>query len=97
MFETITYEHACGTEFIVLKNASAFADFLPDELKNEPPTMPEQITGNTAPVREYFVKIAQANGSKLVDPKDTPLVVCICGKWIDFEQLVIEYQMKQRK
>ena len=95
MLETITYKHVCGAEFLILQNEYAFADLLPEELKKEPPTKPEQITGNTVPVREYFDKIAKAKGSKLVDPKDTPLIVCKCGKWIDLEQVVKAHKMKQ--
>ena len=97
MLETITYEHACGTKFLVLVNVYAFADLLPKELKNEPPTKPEQITGNTKPVKEYFAKLAKAKGSELVDPKDNPLIVCKCGKWIDLEQVVKDHKMKQIK
>ena len=96
MLETIIYEHFCGTKFLVLQNVYAFADLLPKELKNEPPTKPDQIKGNTKSVREYFAELAKAKGLKLVDPKETPLIVCKCGKWIDLEQVVKENNMKQR-
>ncbi len=97
MLETFTYEHACGEKFLVLQNEYAFADLLPKELKTEPPTKPEKIKGNTKPVKEYFAEMAKAKGSTLVDPKETPLIVCKCGKWVDFEQVVKEHKLKQRK
>lgn len=96
MLEIFTYEHSCGKKFSIIQNEYAFADLLPKELKNEPPTKPEQIKGNTKPVKEYFAEMANAKGSKLVDPRDTPLVVCRCGKWIDFELVVKEQKLKQR-
>jgi hypothetical protein len=96
MLETFTYEHTCGKKFSVLQNEYAFAELLPNELINEPPTKPEKISGETKPVKEYFAELAEAKGSMLIDPKDTPLFFCRCGKWIDFEQVVKEYEMKRR-
>ena len=95
MLELFSYEHSCGNKYSIIQNEYAFADLLPKELKTEPPTKPEKIKGNTKPVKEYFAKMAEEMGSKLVDPKDTPLVVCRCGKWIDFELVVKEQKLKQ--
>jgi hypothetical protein len=96
MFETFTYEHPCGKKFSVRQDEYAFADLLPDELKTEPPIKPEQISGKTKPVKEYFAELARAKGSMFVDPKETPLFFCRCGKWIDFEQVLKDHKMKQK-
>ncbi len=94
----ITYQHECGKKFsVIVENAgfaSPFAQWMsknvPQE-ENEPDKLPDEVMDL---LLKGYSELAKAKGSILVNPKETPMIVCDCGGWIDIEQVVKDHRDK---
>jgi len=83
MFAMITYQHGCGKSFSVLVDSMSFDIGIDLQQENQP------LSEET---KKIYSQMAQAKGSILVNPKETPMIVCDCGGWIDIEEVIQEHK-----
>lgn len=87
----ISYQHGCGTEFSVLLDDISFAvgfECLIDE-NPQPAEIPDDLRKQ---IKESYAQLSKARGRIFVDPKETPMIVCGCGAWVDIETVVEEHK-----